>query len=50
MVEIFKIFLPCTTRTRLESLRTAPALYLPIADAGENGGRYIFCFEATKPV
>lgn len=44
MVEIFKIFLPCTTRARLGSLRTAPALYLSIGDAGENGGRYIFLF------
>lgn len=42
MVEIFKIFLPCTTRARLGSLRTAPALYLSIGDAGEHGGRYIF--------
>ena len=50
MVEIFKIFLPCTTRARLESLRTAPALYLIIGDAGEHGGRYIFCFEITKPM
>lgn len=44
MVEIFKIFLPCITRTRLGSLRTAPALYLSIGDAGEHGGRYIFLF------
>ena len=44
MVEIFKIFLPCTTRARLGSLRTAPALYLSIGDAGEHGGRYIFLF------
>ena len=45
-----KIFLPWTTRTRVESQRTAPALCLPIGDAGEHGGRYIFCFETTKPM
>lgn len=44
MVEIFKIFLPCTTRARVGSLRIAPALYLSTGDAGEHGGRYIFLF------